>query len=78
LIVIVDATVSVAAPLAEKASIPTSAMSVENCEPTTMLVPERVVIVADPGLPLAAAKMPAAPAPVGAKVGTHLFQRPVV
>ena len=52
LIVIVDATLAVAAPLSEKASTPVGALLVEL---TVMVVPSRVVTVADPG---AVAKMP--------------------
>jgi hypothetical protein len=56
LIRIVDATVAVAVPLDEKASTPGCRVSVENCWLTVMLVPGRVVIVADPTS--ADAKMP--------------------
>jgi hypothetical protein len=48
LIRIVDATVAVAAPLVEKASTPGCRVSVSNCWLTMMVVPGRVVIVADP------------------------------
>ena len=53
---IFDAAITVVAPLSEKASIPPCAMSDENSLLTVMLVPDRVVIFADPG---AVAKMPA-------------------
>lgn len=54
LIRIVDAAVTVVAPLVAKASIPFCPMSEENAWLTVMLVPDRVVIAADPG---AVAKM---------------------
>ena len=61
LIVIVDATVAVALPFAAKASIAGCRKSEETSWPTVMVVPGRVVIVADPAL--ADAKMPEAKLP---------------
>jgi hypothetical protein len=53
--------VSAVLPFVEKASTPGCRVSVENCWLTMMLVPGRVVIVADPVS--ADAKMPAAKLP---------------